>query len=141
MRQHRRPYLPFARVLLAWENVVSFTASMPRMWRSSPENIVEGSTSSFKEKTCASWPSINRYTCAEQENSLALIFSSAASSSILYPGKYVGLSAPELVSFSSSLLSGFFHDTVYGTRESDLKATTFLLTSHHHYCMVVTLFN
>ena len=53
------------RVRFAWEKVVSFTASMPRMRLSSPANIVERSTSSLRENTRAGWPSISRYACAE----------------------------------------------------------------------------
>ena len=31
----------------------------------------------------------------------------------------------------------FFHDTAYDTRERGPRATTFLITSRHRYCMVV----
>ncbi|MBQ3762169.1 MAG: hypothetical protein II875_09215, partial [Clostridia bacterium] len=31
----------------------------------------------------------------------------------------------------------FFHDTAYDTRERGPRATTFLITSRHRYCMAV----
>ena len=35
----------------------------------------------------------------------------------------------------------FFHSTAYDTRERGPRATTFLLTSRHRYCMVVNMNN
>lgn len=138
MRQHRRPYLPFDNVLLAWENVVSFTASTPRMRRSSPGE--------YRRE-------VDEFIQGEDMGKLA----EHQQVHLRGVGKLPGLDflfGREFRDFVSwqvaldylrqnwyhslrSCLKCFFHGIVYGTREGDLKATTFLLTSHHRYCMVV----